>query len=353
MLTLQQRVAGLSPEVAQRVAAISQALEQGRIEEAERSMSAVLAQAPRHPEVLSLHGAIQGMRGRSQEAIVTLVESLKLRAKDARTLHSLAGAYEANWDTANALAAARLVVEMGSEWPTGWFNFGRLLLFNGHLDPAITALKRAVVMAPQHAPARTMLATALNTDGRSPEAAAQYRDILSQSPAYGHAWWGLATLKPMPLDATDVAQMRKLLQRPDVGDNDRIPMGFALAHALEHLDDYPQALAALQAANSLQRTPFFDTVRGHPVRKRPAHAVGFVHEDVQHIRQFGGAFHLRMRSENLLGQGRTRSRQAGDEDDLAALIVTGIGMGPRKRPLHAVDMRLERIGSPWLTLALQ
>jgi tetratricopeptide (TPR) repeat protein len=253
MLTLQQRVAGLSPETAQRVAAISQALEQGRIDEAERGMSAVLAQAPQHPEVLSLHGAIQGMRGRSEEAIVTLVESLKLRAQDARTLHSLAGAYEANRDLANALAAARLAVETGPEWPTSWFNFGRLLLANGHLDPAITALKRTVVMAPQHAAARTMLASALNTDGRSPEAAAQYRDILSQSPAYGHAWWGLATLKPMPLDAADVAQMQRLMQKPELGDNDRISMGFALAHALEHLNDYPQAFTALHEANSLQR----------------------------------------------------------------------------------------------------
>ena len=252
MLTQQQRVAGLSPEAAQRVTAIAQALEQGRIDEAERGVIASLAQTPQHPEVLSLHGTIQSMRGRSEEAIVTLVQSLKLRAQDARTLHTLAGAYEGNRDLGNALAAAKLACETGPEWATSWFNFGRLLLMNGHLDPAITALKRTLVMAPQHMAARTLLATALNTEGRPLEAATQYRDILAQNPAYGPAWWGLATLKPMPLDATDVAQLRQLLQRPDLGDNNRIPAGFALAHALEHLDDYAQAFAALQEANALQ-----------------------------------------------------------------------------------------------------
>ena len=115
MLTLQQRVAGLSPEMAQRAAAISQALEQGRIDEAERGVIASLAQTPQHPEVLSLHGTIQSMCGRSEEAIVTLVQSLKLRSQDARTLHALAGAYEANLDLGNALAAAKLACETGPE----------------------------------------------------------------------------------------------------------------------------------------------------------------------------------------------------------------------------------------------
>jgi tetratricopeptide (TPR) repeat protein len=253
MLTQQQRVAGLAPETAQRVNEIAQALEQGRIDEAERGVIAALAQAPQHPEVLSLHGSVQMMRGRNEEAIVTLVQSLKLRAQDARTLHTLAGAYEANRDLVNALACARLACETAPEWPTSWFNFGRLLLMNGHLDPAITALKRTVVMVPQHVAARTMLASALNTEGRPLEAAAQYRDILAQNPTCGPAWWGLATLKPMVLEASDVAQLRQLLQRSDLRDNDRIAVGYALAHALEHAGDYAQAFVALQDANSLQR----------------------------------------------------------------------------------------------------
>jgi len=54
-----------------------------------------------------------------------------------------------------------------------------------------------VKLAPQHAPARTLLASVLNVDGRPKEAEGQYRDILAQNPASGQAWSGLAMLKPI------------------------------------------------------------------------------------------------------------------------------------------------------------
>jgi tetratricopeptide (TPR) repeat protein len=253
MLTQQQRFAGLSPDMAQRAVAIAQALEQGRIDEAERGVIAALALAPKHPEILRLLGTIQLARRRSDEAIDTLVQSLKGRPQDALTLHTLAGAYEAQMDLRNALAAARRACEMGPELVVCWFNFGRLLFVNGHLDQAITILKHTVALAPQHVHARTMLASVLNIDGRPQEAVAHYRDILAQNPANGQAWWGLATLKPMRLDAMDIAQMRKALQRTDPGENDRISIGYALAHALEHAGDYAQAFATLQEANARAR----------------------------------------------------------------------------------------------------
>jgi tetratricopeptide (TPR) repeat protein len=252
MLTQQQRMSGLSPEMVQRVIAIGQALEQGQIDEAERGAIAALALAPQHPEVLRLFGTIQLARG-SDEAIATLMESLKLRPQDALTLHSVAGAYEARKDLGNAMAAARRACEMGPELAVCWFNFGRLLFTNGHLDKAIAILKHTLTLAPQHVPARTMLASVLNSDGRAQEAAAQYRDILMQNPTYGQAWWGLATLKPMSLAATDVAQMQQVLQRSNLSANDQVSIGFALAHALEHLGDYAQAFATLQDVNARAR----------------------------------------------------------------------------------------------------
>jgi len=55
---------------------------------------------------LALLGAIQFMRGRSDEAIDTLVQSLKLRPQDALSCIAWR-CYEAQKDFGNALAAAR------------------------------------------------------------------------------------------------------------------------------------------------------------------------------------------------------------------------------------------------------
>jgi tetratricopeptide (TPR) repeat protein len=253
MLTQQQRLAGLSPEMAQRALAIAQSLEQGRLEEAERGAIAALALAPQHPETLRLFGTVQLLRRLPDEAIGSLVQSLKLRPHDPLTLHSLAGAYEAQKDLSNALAAARRACETGPELDACWFNFGRLLFTNGHINLAIVALKHTVKLAPGHVHARTLLASVLNLDGQPREAEAQYRDILAQNPAYGPAWWGLATLKPVPLGLPDIAQMRLALQRTDPSENDRISIGYALAHALENAGEYAEAFAALQSANARAR----------------------------------------------------------------------------------------------------
>ncbi len=253
MLTQQQRLAGFSPEMAQRALAIAQALDEGRVDEAERGAIAALALAPQHAETLRLFGTVQLLRRRSDEAIDTLVQSLRLRPQDPLTLHSLAGAYEEQKDLSNALKAARRACETGPELPACWFNFGRLLFTNGHINHALAALRHTVKLAPGYVHACTLLALVLNLDGQPVEAEKQYRDILAGNPAYGPAWWGLATLKPVPLGAADITQMRDALQRTDASENDRISIGYALAHALENAGDFPGAFAALQDANRRAR----------------------------------------------------------------------------------------------------
>src|SRR5664279_4587699 len=98
MLTQEQRLAGLSPDMAQRAIGIGQALEQGRVDEAERGAIAALALAPQHAEIQRLFGTVQLLRRRSDEAIQALVQALMQRPNDALALHSLAGAYEAQKD---------------------------------------------------------------------------------------------------------------------------------------------------------------------------------------------------------------------------------------------------------------
>ena len=62
-----QRFAGLTPELVRSATEIAQALEQRRLEDAERGVIAALALAPKHPELLRLYGLTQFARGRSEE----------------------------------------------------------------------------------------------------------------------------------------------------------------------------------------------------------------------------------------------------------------------------------------------
>ena len=254
ILTQQQRVAGLSLELARNATLIRQALQQGKIDEAERVAKSAFSPAPRHAEILLLIGELHNARGRHEMALDALSHARELRPNDALVHSELGAGYEALNDFDNARQSFRTACATGAEYPSCWFNLGRRLMRDGDFDGAIAALQRSVALEPNHAPARAMLATVLQADGRTAEAEAEYRRAAATGArGSGGAWSGLATLKPMPLSATDIDVMRRLLQTANLVQIDRIAIGFALAMALEHAGDYRGAFRQLADAHALAR----------------------------------------------------------------------------------------------------
>jgi tetratricopeptide (TPR) repeat protein len=253
MLTMQQRLAGLPPALLAPIANVAQDIDRGHLEAAERALAAATAQAPAHPEILRLRGMLRLAQGHAIEAIALLSDASERRPDDASIHYTLALACEAAHDPVRALAAIRRACATGPELADCWYGLGRMLFDAGQIQPGIDALQRAVELAPRHANARAMLATILNLDGRPDAAQAQYREIVAQRPGSGAAWWGLATLRPMPLDADDIARMSAALQTSGLAETDRIALLFALAHAQEVQGEYAPALASLRQAHALAR----------------------------------------------------------------------------------------------------
>ena len=254
MLTPQQRLAGLPPELAAQMEVIARQLQRGEVDAAERALTAALARTPGHPEILRLLGVSQQHRGRHREALATLLQACAQRADDAAIHNALAGTYEAINDAARARAAAGRACELAPDWAPCWFNYGWRLFMDGDLDAAVPVLQRAVALAPRDAQARALLADVLNAEGKPDQAAEHYRRIIAEHPhGAGAAWWGLATLKPTPLDVDDIAAMRGILDGGEVNAVDRVTIGFALAMALEQHGDFAAAFAAMQAAHALAR----------------------------------------------------------------------------------------------------
>jgi len=253
MLTQQQRVAGLSPELAQCAQVIEHALLRRRTDEAERNAIAALARAPKHPEMLRLFGLVQLRRGRNEDALYALLQARAARPNDPMIYYAMGSAYEVIRDFARSRQALRRACELGADDAACWFNYGRRLAIDGDTEAAIPPLRHAVALAPQYVPARILLANMLRADGDT-TAAEHYRGIIADNPTgAGQAWWGLAMLKPMPLGRADIDTMQRVLSGNAVGAADRIAIGFALAIALERQGDFAAAFDALQAAHMLAR----------------------------------------------------------------------------------------------------
>lgn len=250
---MNQRLQGLDPAAIKNTEAAGQALDNGRLDEADLRLGRVLAAYPNHPEVLRLHAGIHSLRGKHQEAVHVMRQALAQRPQDALYHNTLGTLFGTAGDYESAIACLRAACKLQPGLVLAWYNLGVMLTKCVRNDEAISALQHTVSLAPDYADARALLADMLRTRGKVTEAAAEYRSIIARRPSAGMAWWGLADLKIQRFDEADIKHMQQVLQLPEAGDGDRIAIGFALAKALDDAGRYADSLAALEQANAIAR----------------------------------------------------------------------------------------------------
>lgn len=250
---MNSRLQGLDPTARQRIMAAGQALDAGRIEQAQLHLGQVLAKHPNQSEALRMRAGILSMRGKHRDAVDTMHRALQQRPQDPvyhntmGTLLASAGEFDA------AITSLRRCCELTPNLAMAWYNLGVILTRCVRNDEAVAALERAVELEPDHVDARALLADMLRTQGHVEEAASEYRRIIARQPWAGMAWWGLADLRTTRFDQDDIAAMRAALQRPEPRDDDRMAIGFALARALDDAGEYAQSLQAIETANAIAR----------------------------------------------------------------------------------------------------
>ncbi|WP_347262255.1 sulfotransferase [Rudaea sp.] len=247
------RLYGLSQIAIRNVVAAAQALELGRVDEADRHIIGLLALYPQHPEVLRLMAGAQNLRGQTQASIATLQRAIALRPDDALYLNTLGSAQIAAFDYDGAIANLRRAVELDPNLAVAWYNLGLVLMRSMRVDESAAALRRAVELKPEESTARVILGDMLRAEGRNDEAIAEYRRVLAQRPEAGMAWWGLADMKTMSLGGADIAQMQAALRRANASEADLVAMGFALAKAFDDEGRYAESLQAIAQANARAR----------------------------------------------------------------------------------------------------
>lgn len=93
----------------------------------------------------------------------------------------------------------------------------------------------------------------LKTLGRTEEGIEAYRKAIALQPDLGEVWWSLANLKTARFDDDDLAAMQAALARPDLRDEDRFHLDFALGKALEDRKAHADAFRHYAAGNALRR----------------------------------------------------------------------------------------------------
>ncbi|MGH8121730.1 MAG: tetratricopeptide repeat protein, partial [Rudaea sp.] len=248
------RLHGLSSAAAGSAIAAAQALNLGRVEDADRQVIGLLALYPNHPEVLRLLAGVQSLRGDFRSAIVTLQQAIALRPDDALYLNTLGSALIEASRYDEAIATLRRACELDPKLTSAWFNLGLVLMRSMQVDESALALRRALALSPDLAVgARAILGDMFRGEGRMQEAVAEYRAAIAQQPHAGMSWWGLADIKTQRFADEDVARLRRAMKHPGASADDRVAMGFALAKALDERGLYAESLSALAQAHAIVR----------------------------------------------------------------------------------------------------
>jgi len=92
----------------------------------------------------------------------------------------------------------------------------------------------------------------LKTVGRQEEGVAAYRKAIEIKPVLGEAWWSLANLKTVRFDDADIQAMLRALQTPDLSDEDRFHLDFALGKAMHDAGRADEAFGHYSKANALR-----------------------------------------------------------------------------------------------------
>jgi len=191
----------------------------GRFADAEHLLRRALEVAPGFTAARAQLAMVLGRMGRPAEALPLLDLLFEDDADNLGNYNLKAATVARLGDFPEAIAIYETVLERAPKQPRVWLSYGHML----------------------------------KTVGRQADAVAAYRQAIALNPALGEAWFSLANLKTVKFGVADIAAMRAALDRPDLRDEDRFHLDFALGKAMHDAGRADEAFAHYAAGNARRR----------------------------------------------------------------------------------------------------
>jgi tetratricopeptide (TPR) repeat protein len=229
------------------------ALANHRLDAAEALLRQQLAQDPRDAATLRLLAEIAAEREDYVEAERLYGQCLEIapgysraRFDLARTLHTQQKAQPMLPLLERLLALEPANLQYRSQQASA---FGLL----GQNERSLEILEALIHEFPENEMLRVHYGNTLRTGGRSEEAIAAYRKAAEIRPGCGEAWFCLSNLKTFRFTDEEIARMQTQAAAPDLSDDDRLQLEFALGKALEDAREYGASFEHYVRGNALRR----------------------------------------------------------------------------------------------------
>ena len=247
------------------------ALVENRLAVAERRLRPFLKRQPDNVAALRMLAEIGGRLGRYDDAEALLVRCLELAPGFDAARHNLALVLYRQNRPSEAIAEVDRLLAAEPGHPAYRSLKAAALAQIGEYEAAIAAYRSVLADHPVQPKGWMSLGHALKTVGRAEESIAAYRQSLRLQPSLGESWWSLANLKTFRFSGADIQAMAAPLSAPNLADEDRLHLHFALGKALEDAGRHAGAFEHYRQGNALRRASLAydpDETSAHVARSR-------------------------------------------------------------------------------------
>jgi tetratricopeptide (TPR) repeat protein len=257
------------------------ALARNDLPPAEQLLRDRLRTQPTDIAAIRMLAELAGRIGRYRDAENLLRRALELAPNFRAARHNLALALHRQTRSVEAIAEidGLLGEEPGNP---SYLNLKAAALSRlGDYAPAIALYERVVAAHPNQPKVWMSLGHALKTVGRRDDSVAAYRKSLELMPTLGETYWSLANLKTYRFSDAEMAAMLGAIQRPDLSEEDRFHLEFALGKAEEDAGAYAASFAHYAEGNRRRRLTIdysADDLHAEVERKRALYTAGFFSE---------------------------------------------------------------------------
>ena len=159
----------------------------GQPAEALRLVSAALRLRTPSPQILLNYGLVLNALKRHQEAIESFDRAIKLKSKYAEAHNNRGAALVSLGRNEEALESLRKAVALKPDYVEAHYNAGTSLRALGRYDDALKSFDRALVLQPKYFKAHNNRGAVLEAQERLPEALASYERALALNPGFTEA----------------------------------------------------------------------------------------------------------------------------------------------------------------------
>jgi tetratricopeptide (TPR) repeat protein len=195
-------------------------------------------------------GLLLQEEGQRDEALPWLKQAVELEPENATYWEYLGDLYTEQEEHGLAIPCWEKVLLLGTERASIHNALGWALQEEGRLTKAGEHYRMALALEPDLPGTQLNLGALHEEQGELAEAEAAFRTALQLQPAYALPHARLATLLRGKLPDADLAALEERLADPELGEDPRSHLQFALAHVLDARGEYARAADCLRQANA-------------------------------------------------------------------------------------------------------